>query len=155
MIALLLAVALSVPGPTPEFVGAIVRARDDQFYADQTIPPTWFLADGWAEWAEWEADQAVEVLPPGPATVTAGPAGAPTPEQWAALRMCESSGRYHITNASGKYRGAYQFDQATWESVGGVGDPAAASPAEQDLRASILYSARGSQPWPECGRFLP
>ncbi|MCP3848619.1 MAG: hypothetical protein GY694_00065 [Gammaproteobacteria bacterium] len=69
--------------------------------------------------------------------------------------MCESSGRYHITNASGKYRGAYQFDQATWESVGGVGDPAAASPAEQDLRASILYSSRGSQPWPECGRFLP
>ncbi len=152
MIALLLTLILSVPGPTPEFVGAIVRARADQFHADQTIPPSWFLADGWSE---WETDQvAVEALPPGPATVTAGPDGVPTPEQWAALRMCESSGRYTITNPSGKYRGAYQFDQATWESVGGVGDPAAASPAEQDLRASILYSSRGSQPWPECGRFL-
>lgn len=78
----------------------------------------------------------------------------PTPEQWAELRWCESSGNYQVTNFSGKYRGAYQFDQKTWESVGGTGDPAAAAPAEQDKRAAILYATRGSSPWPYCGQYL-
>ena len=79
----------------------------------------------------------------------------PTEEQWEALRFCESSGDYAVTNFSGKYRGAYQFDLETWETVGGTGDPAAASPAEQDHRALRLYLSRGHAPWPECGRFLP
>lgn len=78
----------------------------------------------------------------------------PSAEQWANLRWCESSGNYQVTNFSGKYRGAYQFDQATWESVGGVGDPAAAGTAEQDKRAAILYATRGSSPWPYCGQYL-
>ncbi len=78
----------------------------------------------------------------------------PTPEQWAELRHCEATGNYAVTNFSGKYRGAYQFDIPTWESVGGVGDPAAATPDEQDLRAALLYQQRGSSPWPECGRYL-
>jgi hypothetical protein len=52
---------------------------------------------------------------------------------------------------SGQYRGAYQFDVQTWQSVGGSGDPAAASPAEQDSRAAALVSQRGSNPWPNCG----
>ncbi len=78
----------------------------------------------------------------------------PTPEQWAALRWCESSGNYEAANFSGKYRGAYQFDVATWESVGGSGDPAAADPTEQDRLAKILYETRGTSPWPYCGRYL-
>lgn len=78
----------------------------------------------------------------------------PTAEQWAELRHCEATGNYEITNFSGKYRGAYQFDIPTWESVGGVGDPAAATPEEQDLRAALLYQQRGSSPWPFCGRYL-
>ena len=69
----------------------------------------------------------------------------------AAIRACESSGNYGAVSANGKYRGAYQFDQQTWRSVGGSGDPAAASPAEQDARASQLRSQRGSNPWPNCG----
>ncbi len=77
-----------------------------------------------------------------------------TEEQWAALRACESSGNYGATNASGKYRGAYQFDLPTWESVGGTGDPAEASPEEQDLRAALLHQQRGSSPWPFCGQYL-
>ncbi len=77
-----------------------------------------------------------------------------TPQQWAELRWCESSGNYGATNFSGKYRGAYQFDQATWESVGGTGDPAQADPAEQDRLAKELYATRGSAPWPYCGRYL-
>ncbi len=78
----------------------------------------------------------------------------PSPEQWAALRWCESSGNYEAANFSGKYRGAYQFDLATWESVGGSGDPAAADPAEQDRLAKVLYETRGNSPWPYCGRYL-
>jgi hypothetical protein len=71
---------------------------------------------------------------------------------WAKLRQCEASGNYRATN--GIYRGAYQFDQRTWNGIGGSGDPAAASPAEQDYRAQILYNQRGAQPWPVCGKSL-
>lgn len=82
------------------------------------------------------------------------PEGGPSPEQWAALRQCESSGNYQAVSRSGKYRGAYQFDHATWAGLGGNGDPAAAPPVEQDARARLLYSQRGTRPWPHCGRHL-
>jgi len=78
----------------------------------------------------------------------------PTEEQWAELRHCEATGNYGATNFSGKYRGAYQFDVPTWESVGGTGDPASATPEEQDLRAALLHQQRGSAPWPFCGQYL-
>ena len=52
----------------------------------------------------------------------------------------------------GLYRGKYQFDLETWASVGGSGDPAAASEAEQDMRAAMLYARAGAAPWPVCGR---
>ena len=69
----------------------------------------------------------------------------------ASIRACESGGDYGAVSSSGTYRGAYQFDYATWQSVGGSGDPAAASPAEQDMRAQMLYEQSGSSPWPVCG----
>lgn len=72
---------------------------------------------------------------------------------WAALRRCESGGRYDARNGMGNF-GAYQFDIPTWRSVGGAGNPADASPAEQDMRAQMLYDRRGRQPWPHCGRLL-
>jgi len=75
-------------------------------------------------------------------------------EAWARLVECESGGDYTVVSATGRYRGAYQFDQRTWESVGGVGDPAAAPPAEQDLRAHLLYEQRGARAWPNCGIHL-
>ncbi len=74
---------------------------------------------------------------------------------WEKLRQCEATGNYRAVSPSGTYRGAYQFDLRTWQTVGGTGDPIDASPAEQDLRARILYERRGRQPWPVCGRFLP
>ena len=67
------------------------------------------------------------------------------------IRACESGGDYGAVSANGKYRGAYQFDQQTWESVGGSGDPADASATEQDRRAAALQQQRGSSPWPSCG----
>lgn len=73
---------------------------------------------------------------------------------WAYLLDCESGGDYTIVSSDGLYRGGYQFSQPTWESVGGVGDPAAASPAEQDYRARLLYERGGAGQWPLCGRYL-
>ncbi len=67
------------------------------------------------------------------------------------IRACESGGDYGAVSSNGRYRGAYQFDRQTWASVGGSGDPAAASPAEQDQRARVLQQQRGSSPWPSCG----
>lgn len=66
------------------------------------------------------------------------------------IRRKESGGNYRAVSPSGKYRGAYQFDAATWRSVGGTGDPAAAPPAEQDARAAELMRRRGTQPWSVC-----
>lgn len=68
-----------------------------------------------------------------------------------AIASCESGGDPSAVSSGGTYRGLYQFDYGTWESVGGSGDPAAASPAEQTYRAALLYSQSGSSPWPVCG----
>lgn len=68
-----------------------------------------------------------------------------------AIASCESGGDPTIVSSDGTYRGKYQFDFGTWESVGGSGDPAAAPEAEQDYRAALLYAQVGSSPWPVCG----
>jgi soluble lytic murein transglycosylase-like protein len=68
-----------------------------------------------------------------------------------AIGECESGGDPHAVSSGGTYRGKYQFDYGTWASVGGHGDPAAASEREQDYRAALLYERSGSNPWPVCG----
>lgn len=68
-----------------------------------------------------------------------------------AIAGCESGGDPAAVNPAGYY-GKYQFDQGTWASVGGSGNPAEASEAEQDHRASLLYARAGSSPWPVCGQ---
>ncbi|KAA0232737.1 MAG: hypothetical protein JJLCMIEE_01182 [Acidimicrobiales bacterium] len=73
---------------------------------------------------------------------------------WEKLRQCESGGNYSAVSANGLYHGAYQFSVDTWRSIGGQGLPSLASPAEQDLRAQLLYNERGSAPWPHCGKYL-
>ena len=83
-------------------------------------------------------------------TGQAAAAGA-APGHLQAIAACESGGNYSTNTGNGFY-GAYQFTQSTWESVGGTGNPAAASPAEQDRRAAMLYAQQGSSPWPVCGQ---
>jgi hypothetical protein len=78
------------------------------------------------------------------------PAGV-SQETLEAIGACESGGDPTAVSSDGTYRGKYQFDFGTWESVGGSGDPAAASESEQDYRAALLYSQSGSSPWPVCG----
>jgi hypothetical protein len=69
----------------------------------------------------------------------------------AAIAACESGGDPAADTGNGFY-GKYQFTMATWQSVGGTGNPAAAPEAEQDRRAARLYAQAGSSPWPVCGR---
>jgi len=86
--------------------------------------------------------------------IASGQYGIAPAEKWEKLRLCESTHDYQAISPSGLYRGAYQFDLPTWKTVGGTGDPALASPEEQDARARELYARRGPEPWPVCGRFL-
>ncbi|WP_393916579.1 ubiquitin-like domain-containing protein [Halostreptopolyspora alba] len=76
---------------------------------------------------------------------------------WDALAECESGGDPTAVNSAGGYYGLYQFSMASWESVGGSGSPAEASPAEQTMRAKKLYNAVDGNwqgQWPECGSNL-
>jgi hypothetical protein len=68
------------------------------------------------------------------------------------IAQCESRGDPRAISSGGTYRGKYQFSYATWATVGGKGDPAAASETEQDRRAAILYRSGGPGHWPVCGR---
>jgi hypothetical protein len=73
------------------------------------------------------------------------------PPHLAAIAACESGGNPRAIGGGGLYRGLFQFDQRTWNAVGGTGDPAAASVAEQVKRAEILYAQAGPGQWPVCG----
>lgn len=66
------------------------------------------------------------------------------------IAQCESGGNPRAIGGGGKYRGKYQFSRETWRSIGGTGDPAAASEAEQDRLALKLYRAQGTAPWAGC-----
>ena len=76
------------------------------------------------------------------------PAASPALE---AIAQCESGGDPTTDTGNGVY-GKYQFTLGTWAAVGGTGNPAQASEAEQDKRAAILYAQAGPSPWPVCGR---
>jgi hypothetical protein len=103
-----------------------------------------------------EAAQQSRATKSGSSTEDSG--GFPSPESVGvssstlqAIAACESGGDPSAVSADGAYHGLYQFDYGTWASVGGSGDPAAASPEEQTYRAALLYSQTGSSPWPICG----
>jgi hypothetical protein len=68
-----------------------------------------------------------------------------------AIAACESGGNPGTNTGNGFY-GKYQFTLSTWQSVGGSGNPASASEAEQNQRAALLYAREGASPWPVCGR---
>src|SRR3954447_5951968 len=76
------------------------------------------------------------------------PTASPTMQ---AIAQCESGGNPAADTGNGFY-GKYQFDLQTWQAVGGSGNPAHASEAEQDRRAAALYAQTGPSPWPVCGR---
>jgi peptidoglycan hydrolase-like protein with peptidoglycan-binding domain len=67
------------------------------------------------------------------------------------IARCESGGDPTAVSADGRYRGKYQFSRATWRTMGGSGDPAAAPESVQDAIAAKLLAAEGTSPWPNCG----
>ena len=73
------------------------------------------------------------------------------PPHLEAIAACESGSDPQAVSATGAYRGKYQFSPATWQAVGGSGDPAAAPESEQDQRAATLYARSGAGQWPVCG----
>jgi hypothetical protein len=74
------------------------------------------------------------------------------PPHLRAIAQCESGGDPRAIGGGGLYRGKYQFSVATWQAVGGKGDPAAALEAEQDRRAIVLYETSGPGQWPVCSQ---
>jgi hypothetical protein len=81
-----------------------------------------------------------------------GAPNVPIPPQLKSIAQCESHSDPRAISPGGAYRGKYQFSFSTWQSVGGKGDPAAASETEQDRRAAKLYRTGGPGHWPVCGR---
>jgi hypothetical protein len=67
------------------------------------------------------------------------------------LARCESGGDAAAVSPSGRYRGAFQFSQPTWEAAGGSGDPIDASYDEQK-RIAIAWAGvvEPSSQWPVC-----
>jgi hypothetical protein len=68
-----------------------------------------------------------------------------------AIAACESGGNPQTDTGNGFY-GKYQFSLATWQAVGGSGNPAQASEAEQDRLAAKLLAQAGPGQWPVCGQ---
>ena len=68
-----------------------------------------------------------------------------------AIAACESGGNPQTDTGNGFY-GKYQFTLATWQAVGGSGNPAQASETEQDRRAATLLAQAGPGQWPVCGQ---
>jgi Transglycosylase-like domain len=107
-----------------------------------------------AAWAFSDGGPESELPPPPPLTVPGGKTGSvaePPSPTLEAIAHCESRGDPTAVSSDGVFRGKYQFDVTTWQSLGGSGDPALASEREQDRRARALAAERGSAPWPVCG----
>jgi peptidoglycan hydrolase-like protein with peptidoglycan-binding domain len=66
------------------------------------------------------------------------------------IAECESGGNPRAVSPGGTYRGKYQFSRATWQNLGGTGDPADAPEWLQDKLALKLYRQSGTAPWPSC-----
>lgn len=79
-----------------------------------------------------------------------------TSAELAAIRECEQNDNPakgptgYASDTGNGYYGAYQFSLSTWRSVGGSGNPAHASPAEQDMRAQMMLDAGRRGEWPNC-----
>jgi peptidoglycan hydrolase-like protein with peptidoglycan-binding domain len=97
-----------------------------------------------------ETLQALGLAGPTNGSLDSAPAPADAAAVLAKIAQCESGGDITAVSPSGQYRGKYQFSQATWEALGGTGDPAEAEESVQDMYAARLYAERGLAPWPAC-----
>ncbi len=73
---------------------------------------------------------------------------------WDAVASCESTNNWQINSGNGFY-GGLQFDITTWLSNGGgayAPRPDLATREQQIAIATRVYDARGTEPWPVCGK---
>jgi len=140
----------------PQTRRAVVRfQRANGLVADGIAGPQTLaalgIAEGRAESAALASRSAARSGAAAPAPVPAEAATTSAPSALLArIAECESGGDPTLVSSDGVYRGKYQFAVATWKAVGGKGDPAAASEAEQDKRAAILMRKQGPSAWPVC-----
>lgn len=90
------------------------------------------------------------------ATGTVEIAGEPVPwaldlHDWQRLADCESGGDWQADTGNGHF-GGLQFHPASWAAVGGEGNAADASIAEQIERARMLLDIQGPGAWPVCSK---
>ncbi|MFN8109555.1 MAG: transglycosylase family protein [Thermoleophilia bacterium] len=95
------------------------------------------------------ADATQSTASPTPVSAPAGGTAAAV-AHLASIAQCESGGNPRAVSPSGQYRGKYQFSIATWQAIGGSGDPIDAPEAEQDRLALKLYLTAGPGQWPVC-----
>lgn len=74
------------------------------------------------------------------------------PHDWRAIAMCESSLNPQAISPTGKFMGLFQFSQASWEFVGGVGQPHKAHWKIQFAKAKQLHEKQGWNAWPQCSK---
>ncbi len=98
---------------------------------------------------------------PAPAAAPASSTGATPPASssgldWDALARCEAGGNWRINTGNGYY-GGLQYDVRTWNAYGGgayASRPDLATREQQIAIGEKTYAARGSSPWPACGKNL-
>jgi resuscitation-promoting factor RpfB len=76
------------------------------------------------------------------------------PLDWDAVARCESTNNWQINTGNGFY-GGLQFDLGTWLANGGgqyAPRPDLATREQQIAIATRVYDARGTEPWPVCGK---
>jgi hypothetical protein len=102
-------------------------------------------------------------LPKAPVRAKAGAPRRPTArpsrsgvrgDVWAALARCESGGNASARSSNGLYTGAFQFSNATWQSLGYGGSAADHPYAVQVEAAQRLQARSGWGQWPRCARKL-
>jgi uncharacterized protein YabE (DUF348 family) len=96
-----------------------------------------------------------EVEKVGTKTAPSAPADS-SGRNWDAVAQCESGGNWSINTGNGFY-GGLQFDYGTWLSNGGGAYAPRADLATREQQIAIankVADARGSSPWPVCGRYL-
>jgi septal ring factor EnvC (AmiA/AmiB activator) len=86
--------------------------------------------------------QTAPAAAPAPAPAATKGSAAPASDPFACIRQLESGNNYRSPGG-----GAYQFQDATWQSLGYSGSAQDASPAVQDQAARELQARDGWKPW--------
>jgi peptidoglycan hydrolase-like protein with peptidoglycan-binding domain len=134
----------------PQTRAAVIRfQRANGLIADGIAGPQTLAALGIAAGAQETQALAARSASTKSTSTTTTSGSASTSALLQRIAECESGGDPTMVSSNGVYRGKYQF-VSTWRAVGGSGDPAAASEAEQDRRAAMLMRVQGPSAWPVC-----